>query len=48
MALDGSHGAPEGSGQGIHPRPAQTILVVGVVGKGAVRRDRFKGDALGD
>ena len=39
VALDGSGGAGKPSSQGLHPRPAEASLVVGVVGEGCVGGD---------
>src|SRR3712207_8034239 len=41
VALYRPHGPVEGSGEGFHLRPAQSALVVGVVGQAAVGRDDF-------
>src|SRR5215212_7896935 len=45
VALDGAYGTAQGFGQGLHLGPAQATLVVGVVGEGAVGRDRLGRDS---
>src|SRR5215203_5407307 len=45
VPLDGAHGATQSLGQGLHFGPAQTTLVVGVVGEGTICRDRLGGDS---
>src|SRR5215208_2715070 len=44
VPLDGTHGAPQGLGQGLHLGPAQPTLVVSVVSEGTICRDRLGGD----
>jgi len=44
VSLDGTHGAAQGLGQGLHLGPAQARLVVGVVGEGTICRDCLCGD----
>ncbi len=43
MPLYGPHGQSEGGGQGVHPGPADAVLVGGVVRQGAVRADQYAG-----
>src|SRR5215210_2561631 len=45
VPLDGPNRAAQCLGQGLHLGPAQTTLVVGVVGEGTVGRDGFGGDS---
>src|SRR5215204_1899905 len=45
VPLDGAHGATQSLGQGLHFGPAQTTLVVGVIGEGTICRDRLGGDS---
>src|SRR5918993_3125636 len=45
VPLDGAYRAAQCLGQGLHLGPAQATLVVGVVGEGAVGRDRLGGDS---
>src|SRR5215216_7358975 len=45
VPLDGAYGTAQGLGQGLHLGPAQTTLVVGVVGEGTICRDRLGGDS---
>src|SRR5215217_1420125 len=45
VALDGTHGATQSLGQGLHLGPAQTTLVVAVVSEGTICRDRLGRDS---
>src|SRR5829696_3505424 len=45
VPLDGAHRSAQCLGQGLHLRPAQATLVVGVVGEGTVGGDRLGGDS---
>src|SRR5215212_9894076 len=45
VPLDGAYGTPQGLGHGLHFRPAQATLVVGVVGEGTICRDRLGRDS---
>ncbi len=42
VALYGPDANSEGRGQGVHPRPAEAVLVACVVGQGAVRADQVR------
>src|SRR5215212_7604098 len=44
VPLDGTRRPSQGLGQGLHLGPAQTTLVVGVVGEGTICRDRLGRD----
>src|SRR5215212_9062281 len=44
VPLDGTHGATQSLGQGLHLGPAQTTLVVAVVSEGTICRDRLGRD----
>src|SRR5215217_7326399 len=44
VPLDGAHRASQCLGQSLHLGPAQTTLVVGVVGEGTICRDRLGRD----
>src|SRR5215210_6880905 len=44
VPLDGAYRTAQGLGKGLHLGPAQATLVVGVVGEGAVGRDRLGWD----
>ncbi len=44
VSLDGSGASGEPSGQGLHARPAEAGLVVGVICEGAVGRDHLRGN----
>src|SRR5215212_6732160 len=48
VPLDGAYGTAQCLGQGLHLGPAQATLVVGVVGKGTICRDRLGGDPSED
>src|SRR5829696_4458613 len=45
VPLDGPNRPAQCLGQGLHLGPAQATLVVGVIGEGAVGRDRLGGDS---
>src|SRR5215217_2201624 len=45
VALDGTHGATQSLGQGLHLGPAQTRFVVAVVSEGTICRDRLGRDS---
>src|SRR5215212_5840720 len=45
VPLDGACGTAQGVGEGLHLGPAQATLVVGVIGEGAVGRDRLGWDS---
>src|SRR5215212_1865087 len=45
VPLDGAYGTAQCLGQGLHLGPAQTTLVVGVVGEGTICRDRLCWDS---
>src|SRR5829696_10238350 len=45
VPLDGAYRPSQCLGQGLHLRPAQATLVVGVVGEGTIGRDRLGGDS---
>src|SRR5215212_11195884 len=45
VPLDGACGTSQSLGQGLHLGPAQTTLVVGVIGEGTICRDRLGWDS---